>query len=93
MVLHPPVELARIFSNFPGRGDQPGKLPIIPFHGIPGLTYCCKVLNMKRGKQTIPENNKGHEAWISEIEAKQRNLVWPDTVRNSPRSRCPLLQG
>jgi hypothetical protein len=30
---NPSSARSRVFSNFPGRGDQPGKLPIIPFSG------------------------------------------------------------
>jgi hypothetical protein len=43
---------------------------------------CCKVLR-RRGNRKTPESEKGQDTWTSEFEAKQRNRVWPDTMRNS----------
>jgi hypothetical protein len=48
---------------------------------------------MRRGNRKTPESGEGQGSWISEFEAKQRNLVWPDTMRNCRGVDVLFLKG
>ena len=39
-----------------------------------------------------PAADEAEDSWNSDLEAKQRNLVWPDTMRNSRGVDVPFLQ-